>query len=189
MLIGRKVTGDRNVPRGEISFTANLIPSNSSALDPIRISAGELPRFPGEGQVSRRNFKDSRMVDGQLILIEENQFSFVWSPTKHHVHFSRPSQETTIRLMRDIMAKEDEIENMRDHVSRCFEMDMTTCLARQQDPDNFEPFRRISTQTELDMVEKSLKQSKTSTFNFWQVNKWKEYIDKTLDRHDNKEKF
>ena len=183
-LVATKVTGDRNVPRGEVSFVADLNPTNSSVLDPINISAGELPRFPGQGQVSRKNFKDNRMVDGQMILIEDDQFSFVWSPTKHHVHFKRPSQETTLRLLRDIMAKEDEIENMRDHVSRCFEMDMTTCIARQQDPDNFEPFRRISTQTELDMVEKSLSKSKASTFSFWQVSKWKKYIDKTLDRHD-----
>jgi Cyclin D1 binding domain len=87
-MIATKCTGDRNVPRGEVTFTANLEPRNTSALPPIQLISeqrkGEFRRFPGKGQVSRRGFKDHRYVEGQLILFE-NQFSFVWIPTKHHV--------------------------------------------------------------------------------------------------------
>jgi hypothetical protein len=87
-LIATKCTGDLNVPRGEVTFTVNLEPSNSSALPPIQLISdhrtGEFRRFPGKGQVSRRGFKDHRYVEGQMILFQQ-QFSFVWIPTKHHV--------------------------------------------------------------------------------------------------------
>jgi hypothetical protein len=87
-MIATKCTGDLNVPRGEVTFTANLEPRNSSALPPIQHinepNIGEYRRFPGRGQVSRCGFKDHRYVEGQFILFE-NQFSFVWVPTKHHV--------------------------------------------------------------------------------------------------------
>jgi hypothetical protein len=75
-----------------------------------------------------------------------------------------------MRLLRDIVSKEDEVENMRNHVARCFDMDMEACLARLQDPNsNFEPFRRIATQDELDLVERSLsEESKLSKF--WEIN-------------------
>ena len=185
-LVATKVTGDINVPRGETSFTANVNPENESALPPIQVSsAGELKRFPGQGQVySGKGFKkDKRFIIGQLVMIHDNQFSFVWVPTKHQVFFSRPSPETTMRLLRDIVSKEDEGENMRNHVSPCFEMDMTTCLARLQDPNNdiFEPFRRIATQDELDLVEPSL--SEEPKYNFWEISKWRKYIDQTLDNN------
>jgi hypothetical protein len=184
-LVATKVTDDINMPRGEISFTANLNPQNESVLPPIQVSsAGELKRFPGQGQVSsRKGLKDMRFIVGQLVMINDDQFGFLWVPTKHQVFFSRPSPETTMRLLRDIVSKEDEVENMRNHVARCFEMDMTTCLARLQDPNsaNFEPFRRIATQDELDLVERSL--SGEPKFNFWEINKWRKYIDQTLDNN------
>jgi hypothetical protein len=187
-LVATKVTGDINVPRGETSFTANLDPQNESVLAPIQVSsAGELKRFPGQGQVSRKGFnkEDKRFIEGQLVMIHDDQaFSFVWVPTKHQIFFSRPSPETTMRLLRDIVSKEDEVENMRNHVARCFDMDMTTCLARQQDPNtwNFEPFRRITTQDELDLLGKRSLLGEEPKFNFWEINMWrKNYIDQTLD--------
>jgi hypothetical protein len=90
-----------------------------------------------------------------MIIFENDQFSFVWIPTKHHV-FTRPLPEmTTLKLLRDTSSKEDEIDNMRSHIVRCFDMDMTTCIATS----NFEPLRRgITTQEELEEEEKRVKQ-------------------------------
>lgn len=183
-LIATKVTGDANVPRGEKSFTVNVKPSNSSALPPVKLisdhRSGEFHRFPGRGQVSRKGFKDNRYVEGQMILFE-NRFSFVWIPTKHHVLFHRPSPEMTLKLLRNTISKEDEIENMRNHVSRCFDMDLSTAIARQQDPFIVhEPLRRITTQEELDKVEQRLKESGRNIF--FQIGKWRNYIDQVLDK-------
>jgi hypothetical protein len=185
-LLAGKVTGDRNVPRGETTFTVNLSPTNGSSLPPIQLvsdrRSGEFHRFPGRGQVSRKGFKDNRYVEGQMILFENNQFSFVWIPTKHHVSFKRPSPEMTLKLLRDTISKEDEMDNMRSHIARCFDMDMTTCIARQQDPSNFEPLRRITTQEELEEAEKRIKQQQNNERDiFWQMHKWRKYIDQTLD--------
>ena len=188
-LIATKVTGDVNVPRGERSFTVNVQPSNSSALPPVKLISeqngnGEFRRFPGKGQVSRKGFKDNRFVEGQMILFE-NGFSFVWIPTKHHVLFHRPTPEMTLKLLRNTISKEDEVENMRNHLSRCYDMDLSTAIARQQDPGFTvdEPLRRITTQEELEKVEERLKQSDSDRGNiFFQIGKWRNYIDQVLDK-------
>lgn len=145
-------------------------------------SNGDYQRFPGRGQVSRKGFKDHRFVEGQMVLFDD-KFSFVWVPTKHDVLFSRPSPEITLKLLRDTISKEDEIENMREHIAGCFEMDMTTCLARQQDPTNFEPLRRIALQKDLDKAEEKMKKQPKKRNFLWQLNQWRKYIDQTLDKH------
>ena len=183
-LIATKVTGDVNVPRGEKSFMVNVQPTNATALPPVKLisdhRSGEFRRFPGRGQVSRKGFKDNRFVEGQMILFE-NRFSFVWIPTKHHVLFHRPSPEMTLKLLRDTISREDEVENMRNHLNRCFDMDLSTAIARYQDPHtNDEPLRRITTQEELEQVEERLKQSDRGNL-FFQIGKWRNYIDQVLD--------
>ena len=86
-----------------------------------------------------------------------------------------------MKHLRNVISKEDEIENMRDHVTRCFDMDMTTCLAREQDPRiKIEPFRRIQTTEELEQAEKLFQKSLPQN-NLWQMLSWKKYIDKVLD--------
>jgi hypothetical protein len=202
-LIGKKVTGDVNVPRGEASFTANLsVQNGTNALPPIQMSLGssgtgtsishipkKIERFPGQGQISRRGFKDPRNVEGQLLLLNEHSFSFLWVPTKHHIHFSRPSPETTMRLLRDVLSKEDEVENMRSHVARCFEMDLSMCIARQHTENTLEPFRRIPTLHDLETMEELSKKENTLPSSssaspldiFSQLKKWRSYIDQVLD--------
>ena len=116
------------------------------------------------------------------MILFENRFSFVWIPTKHHVLFRRPSPEMTIKLLRNTLSKEDEIENMREHVSRCFDMDLSTAIAREQDPFIVhEPLRRISTQEELEEVEQRFKQGERGNL-FLQIGKWRNYIDQVLDK-------
>jgi hypothetical protein len=178
-LLATKVTGDDNVPRGQITFTADLTPRNGSeALEPLKLSLDQssltttkLPRFAGRGQVAKRGFVDHKFVEGQLVLFERH-FSFVWVPIRHHVLFRRPTPEQTITLLRDPIAREDELENARAHVARCFKMDMTDSLARQQQSnvvddedgdDDYcfsrEPIRRISMVADLKSLEERLQSS------------------------------
>jgi hypothetical protein len=102
-MIATKCTGDLNVPRGEVTFTANLGLRNSSALPPIQSireeTEGEFCQFPGRGQVSRLGFKDHRYVEGQLVLFED-KFSFVWIPTKHLVRIVQHTDNEKARKTR-----------------------------------------------------------------------------------------
>ena len=72
---------------------------------------------------------------------------------------------------------------MRNHVSRCFDMDLSTAIARHQDPYTAdEPLRRSTTQEELEQVEEQLKQSGDHKNIFFQIGKWRNYIDQVLDK-------
>jgi Cyclin D1 binding domain len=134
MLVARKVTGDRTVPKGEVSFTVNLSPpasssSSSSAsnsasavggggvvappqvpvVQPIELGPEAaqqwgtkyLQRFVGQGQVASEGYTDSEWLDGQLVLVGQDYFSFAWLPIGHQVFFGRPSPELTLKLLRE----------------------------------------------------------------------------------------
>ena len=186
-LIATKVTGDENVPRGQTSFTSDLAPSNASSLEPLKVSfdreATQLLRYPGKGQIAKKGFTDKKFVEGQLVMFDKH-FSFVWIPTRHHVLFRRPTPEQTIALLRDVVAKEDEIQNMRDHLTRCLDMDMTESLARFHANPNAEPFRRIKLNSELQEMENELNAGRVNNdngaFNFLHIHKWRSYIDRVL---------
>ena len=186
-LVATKVTGDDNVPRGQTSFTTDLSPSNASSLEPLKVSfdreATQLLRYPGKGQIAKKGFTDKKFVEGQLVMFDKH-FSFVWIPTRHHVLFRRPTPEQTLSLLRDVIAKEDEVQNMRDHLTRCLDMDMTDSLARFHANEGSEPFRRIKLSTELKEIEKEIKSEHPSvdsnSFNFLHIHKWRAYIDRVL---------
>jgi hypothetical protein len=198
-LVATKVTGDKNVPRGAISFTANLSPLNQSSADlaPIELSEEsankwgmkKVSRFAGQGQIAKEGFSDSKFVDGQLIMFENN-FSFVWLPTRHHVFFGRPSPEVTIRMLRDTISRQDELENMRSHLEQCMDMDMTTCIARSFS-DSKEPFRRILRESDLQEMEQkscgTLEPKVQSFPKLFNVQMWKNYINDVLS-DDSKKK-
>lgn len=150
--------------------------------------ATQLLRYPGKGQVAQPGFVNSKYVEGQMVMFDKH-FSFVWIPTRHHVLFRRPTPEQTIKLLRDTIAKEDEVENMRDHVARCFDMDMTESLARfHAHRGKEEPLRRISLNSELrDSTLATSRDSNLARFNFWQVNKWRDYIDRVMGESDKKQ--
>ena len=127
-LIATKVTGDRNVPKGEISFTVDLSPRTASqsvggsmtALEPIELNPKAarqwgkkyLPRHMGKGQVASENFTNAQWMEGQLILVGRF-FSFAWVPIGHQVFFGRPSSELTLKMLKE--AKDEEMR--RDHVA------------------------------------------------------------------------
>jgi len=130
-LFAHKVTGDRNVPKGELSFTADLSPLGKSKefLEPIELadSAAKqwgskyLSRFVGQGQVAAEGFENSQLIEGQLILVNEF-FSFAWVPIGYQVFFGRPSAEQTLQLLRDAEKSDDHnIEKARDYIRRCME--------------------------------------------------------------------
>ena len=150
-LVATKVTGDRFISRGDDSFTANLAPSEEA--DPIELSdtaaskwgAKKLQRFPGEGFIALEGGKDKKTIDGQLIMFDD-YFSFTWIDMKHTVFFSRPSPSQTLHLLRDVISKEDELENKRLHLEQCYSLDdtATSDIVQAATHDiNEEPFRRI----------------------------------------------
>jgi|EP00979_Chaetoceros_neogracilis_P001945 hypothetical protein len=109
ILVASKVTGDKNVPKGEITFTSDLHPKakGRSELEPIELSAiaakqwghKHLPRFPGKGQVAGEGFVNNQWMEGQLILVGE-YFSFAWLPIGHQIFFGRPSAELTLKMLK-----------------------------------------------------------------------------------------
>ena len=136
----------------------------------------------------------------------EGYFSFLWIPTRQHVFFSRPKQHRIMELLRDCISKEDELTNMKDHVSRCFEKDIDEAILRptklaegSDDDEPPEPFRRIATESDLtqarldtrivyedfplhEFARKTMdpdadKQSQS----FWTFHKWMNYIDTALN--------
>ena len=108
-LVATKVTGDKNVPKHEITFTADLHPDakGRSELEAIELSDvaskqwghKHLPRFPGKGQVAADGFINNQWMDGQLILVGE-YFSFAWLPLGHQIFFGRPSAELTLKMLK-----------------------------------------------------------------------------------------
>ena len=76
-----------------------------------------LQRHAGMGQVSQRQYQNPQWINGQLILINEQYFSFVWMPTQHHVFFGRPSPELILKLLREHESNND----VRQYLERCYE--------------------------------------------------------------------
>jgi len=131
-IVATKVTGDQNVPKGEVSFTVDLSPNLSmghhsstdptagAPLEPIELNPKAatqwgkkyLPRHLGKGQVASENFSNAQWMEGQLIMVGRF-FSFAWVPIGHQVFFGRPSSELTLKMMKE--AKEEELR--KDHVA------------------------------------------------------------------------
>eukprot|EP00980_Cylindrotheca_fusiformis_P011863 scaffold2817_cov130-Cylindrotheca_fusiformis.AAC.18 len=119
-LIAYKVTGDKNVPKGEITFQVNLSPlqpkrvgsdgspQSDQRLQPIKLTekaankwgTTQLPRYRGLGQVAEPGFTNRQWMDAQLIIIGEDYFSFAWVPIETQIFFGRPSPELALKMMR-----------------------------------------------------------------------------------------
>ncbi|KAI5307080.1 hypothetical protein KEM56_004801, partial [Ascosphaera pollenicola] len=85
-----KITGDPNVPRGELSF---MIPDLSSATGLIRIATESpfngAPVFRGKGHIARQGFTDCECVDVEVILVSVNVVAVVWIDMKVVAYFRR----------------------------------------------------------------------------------------------------
>ncbi len=162
-LIARKVTGDENVPAGEITFQADLSPpkptqttfkdskDEKKPLSNIILSEAaskkwntkQLARFTGLGQVAERGFVESQWMDGQLVFINQDYFSFGWLPLNHQILFGRPSYDLTIKMLTEAKkikhgeqlldeidedelciippTLDDDMDVLNEHVSKCFD--------------------------------------------------------------------
>lgn len=149
-LVAYKVTGDHNIPRGEVTFSADLAPTGDDlslsppSLDPIVLSDASakkwgtrcLPRFPGQGHASESGHKNSQAMEGQLVVIGEGEyFSFAWIPLELQIFFGRPSPELTIKMLREggaasltagtgtpVPSLDDDIRLHVDYAQRCMEV-------------------------------------------------------------------
>jgi Cyclin D1 binding domain len=121
VLVVHKVTGDRHVPKGEVTFTVDLSPTYKSQLEPIELSS--------DAVVAADGFVNAKWLDGQLILVKQ-YFSFAWLPTGHQVFFGRPSAELTLKMLRTngssawherfhVLANNE--VNPRHYLARCWE--------------------------------------------------------------------
>lgn len=103
-LVATKRSGEgRSVPVGEISFKADLTPSCFSSeaatecLLPLQLPEnvvdkwqGSLVRFPGKGQIADENYENPEWIDGELIMVDETHYIFVWESIKYQIFFTRP---------------------------------------------------------------------------------------------------
>jgi hypothetical protein len=137
-IVAYKVTGDKNVPKGEVTFTVDLSPRalSEAGLEPIELAEDassqwgtkHLPRFPGKGQVAAEGFENSQWIEGQLIIVGD-YFSFAWVPLGHQIFFGRPSPELTLKMLRESQMMElqagpgelKDVAEMRAFALRCWE--------------------------------------------------------------------
>ena len=182
VLIAYKVTGDKNVPRGEITFQCDLNPTSpkvvggpsSSAdggtdtLQPISLTekaakkwgTTQLPRHKGLGQVAEPGFTNNQWMDGQLIIIGEEYFSFAWVPIEQQIFFGRPSPELALKMLRESGATtvargrtwdappsmDSDVNTLKEYVSSCLEKTTETV----EDDLNGDPFSCIWTGSETE---------------------------------------
>lgn len=138
LLIASKVTGYKNVPAGEISFQVDLTKTQTKGTlrDVIvndlpniilsetasrRWGTRELQRFRGIGQVADEAFTKSDWMDGQLVMISDDYFSFSWMPLSHQIFFGRPSPSLALKMLKDKELHHAPLERSKEHVLRCFD--------------------------------------------------------------------
>jgi hypothetical protein len=177
LLIAYKVTGDKNVPRGEITFQVDLNPldrkvvgdfsgdpsSTTEPLQPISLTekaakkwgTTQLPRHKGLGQVAEAGFKKNQWMEGQLIIIGEEYFSFAWVPIEQQIFFGRPSPELALKMLREsgvasvTPAKtwekpptmDENVSVLKEYINSCLEKTTET----EEDELNGDPFSCIWT--------------------------------------------
>jgi hypothetical protein len=151
-LIAYKVTGDKNVPRTQVTFQTNLHPlrynmpdtQEHKALQPITLTekaavkwgTRQLPRYGGLGRVAEEGFRNDQWMDGQLIIIGDQYFSFAWIPIEQQIFFGRPSPELALKMLRDSGISglrtarqtfeappsiEDDVDLQKEFATRCLE--------------------------------------------------------------------
>jgi hypothetical protein len=123
-------SSDRRYPNPSVPTPQYLEPiqlHNPEAMEQWGIQY--LQRHVGLGQVATTNYQNPQYVTGQLILINEQYFSFVWIPTQHHVFFGRPSPELVLKLLRENEQKNLQLssgsgenqDKVRQYLERCYE--------------------------------------------------------------------
>ncbi|KAK9862415.1 hypothetical protein WJX84_010278 [Apatococcus fuscideae] len=86
-VVATKLTGDHNVPAGQVSFRAKITRSNKiSSRDQYPPELGVVGRYRGQGRIAKAGHKEARWVDGELLRFATNnpathgaELGFVWS--------------------------------------------------------------------------------------------------------------
>ena len=197
-----------------VFFQADLSPKQYESVEdknvnPIKLDQSssskwgveKLDRYPGEGRDAlNKKPWNADPIDGNLIMFD-GYFSFLWVPTRQHVFFSRPKQHRIMELLRDCISKEDELLNMRDHVSRCFEKNIDDAILRpsKESANKPEPFRRIATESDLQNARQETRivyedfplhdftrnkavdpDGDRQSQSFWAFHRWMNYIDSAM---------
>eukprot|EP00531_Pseudo-nitzschia_arenysensis_P012446 CAMPEP_0116139502 /NCGR_PEP_ID=MMETSP0329-20121206/13348_1 /TAXON_ID=697910 /ORGANISM="Pseudo-nitzschia arenysensis, Strain B593" /LENGTH=398 /DNA_ID=CAMNT_0003634553 /DNA_START=184 /DNA_END=1380 /DNA_ORIENTATION=+ len=176
LMIAYKVTGDKNVPRGEITFQVDLNPIKRRTVDstggdsgntieplqPISLTekaakkwgTTQLPRHKGLGQVAEQGFTKNQWMEGQLIIIGEEYFSFAWVPIEQQIFFGRPSPELALKMLRESGSAsiaptkkwkkaptiDADVDTQKEYIHSCLEM-----TTENEDELNGDPFSCIWT--------------------------------------------
>ncbi|KAK9694385.1 hypothetical protein K7432_013438 [Basidiobolus ranarum] len=74
-VIARKLTGDLNIPRSEVTFTANMN-AKPGKTNLIGFEGSKL--YPGKGQIATLGFFDRAMTDIDVIVISEDEMAVHW---------------------------------------------------------------------------------------------------------------
>mmetsp|Transcript_45578 Transcript_45578/g.68763 ORF Transcript_45578/g.68763 Transcript_45578/m.68763 type:complete len:100 (+) Transcript_45578:914-1213(+) len=94
-----------------------------------------------------------------------------------------------MKLLRDIVSKEDEVDNMKNHLNRCFEKSTDEGLMQLvEEREEIEPFRRIPRERDLKAFMQEQMRGNVETlqwFPFWKNKIWQDYVKKNVgDRKD-----
>ncbi|KAH7365560.1 hypothetical protein KP509_18G035000 [Ceratopteris richardii] len=107
-IFGTKITGDPNVPCGQVSFRASLCSQTSavpvelqqivdlqveSSFKPFRI----VTMFEGKGRIAGHNFRNPLWVPGHLLVSSSNEIAFLWEDVNFVVPFKKLSFEELYR--------------------------------------------------------------------------------------------
>lgn len=107
-IVARKVTGDPNVPCGEITFSARISSKNTEeaqqlwraatnnflAISDDTMGAADGPptatcMFYGRGRVAEHNFKHPQWIPGKLFIDSARRISFIWEDYNFLIRFKR----------------------------------------------------------------------------------------------------
>lgn len=133
----------------------SLKPISLSGITASKWGTKHLERYPGQGfpltSTSSKGVQGASS-EGQLIMFD-GFFSFLWIPTRQHVFFHRPEPNVLLKLLRDSISNDDEAENIRMHLNRCFQKTIDEAflgVKSQKGNEDPEPFRRIATEADLE---------------------------------------
>ena len=143
---------DLSPPAANDAKDRNLKPINLNSSEASKWGVDKLERYSGQIRdtltKSAPDTLSGDLLQGNIIMFD-GYFSFLWVPTRQHVFFSRPKPDTVLSMMRDQISVEDEVENMRSHLSKCFDKNIDEAFMAPSIAPESEPFRRISTKHDL----------------------------------------
>ncbi|CAF0888219.1 unnamed protein product [Adineta ricciae] len=79
-LVARKISGDRNVPHGKISF---------AAIRPIEVESDSPLSYEGIGQIAHTNYDNPQFIRTKVVLLSKDILSVTWYALHHTSAFKR----------------------------------------------------------------------------------------------------